>query len=561
MTEDARDGRRHREVSRREVLRWTGAAALAGTLGPVALAATATTSSAATASTEVDVAIIGGGPSGLYAAYRLLTGTPRSNSPVATKPSVAVFEASGRLGGRIWSVVPPQAPHLIAEFGGMRFLQNQEIVPKLVGALKLPTVPFSAGNGQNYAYLRGSRFRVSQYADPSVVPYSLPAAEQGMSPSDLLIKGIETYVPNAPTLTGAQWTKVKATTTSGGQLLRDQGYWNLMQNALSPEGYDLVADGVGYPSLAENWNSVEMMQELAGDFAPNAAYFTIPGGYMRLPLTLGAMARSAGARVHLSSTAVSIVPAPGGKATITLQGSSGATSTVTARRVILTTPLEPLQKLAVRSPVLQGTAFQTALGTVGPTTPSKMFLAFSTPWWKALGIVGGYSITDLPAKRIWYFGTEADQPGGDAANQNSLLMLYNDEAPAAYWDGYEPARAFNGPPNPRTAPPAMVAAAVSQLSEVHGVTVPQPYWAGFINWENLPYGNGFHWWNVHADSAQVVSYLADPFDEMKVSVVGDCWSPAQNWIESGLTVTERLMQSVYRLESPPWLPAGTGISP
>jgi hypothetical protein len=215
----------------------------------------------------------------------------------------------------------------------------------------------------------------------------------------------------------------------------------------------------------------------------------------------------------------------------------------------------------VRSPVLQGTAFQTALGTVGPTTPSKMFLAFSTPWWKALGIVGGYSITDLPAKRIWYFGTEGDQPGADAANQNSLLMLYNDQAPAAYWDGYEPPKAFNGSPSPRTAPPAMVAAAVAQLSEVHGVTVPQPYWAGFINWENLPYGNGFHWWNVHADSAQVVSYLADPFDEMKVSVVGDCWSPAQNWIESGLTVTERLMQTVYRLESPPWLPAGTGISP
>ena len=107
----------------------------------------------------------------------------------------------------------------------------------------------------------------------------------------------------------------------------------------------------------------------------------------------------------------------------------------------------------------------------------------------------------------------------------------------------------------------MVTAAVTQLSDVHGVPVPQPYWAGFINWENLPYGNGFHWWNVHADSAQIVSYLADPFDEMKVSVVGDCWSPAQNWIESGLTVTERLMQSVYRLESPPWLPAGTGISP
>src|ERR1700735_5076398 len=110
MTEEAPGGRLHREMSRRELLRWTGAAALAGTLGAGALAGYAPTSSAATASTEGDVAIIGGGPSGLYAAYRLLTGTPRSNSPVATKPSVAVFEASSRLGGRIWAVGPPQAP-------------------------------------------------------------------------------------------------------------------------------------------------------------------------------------------------------------------------------------------------------------------------------------------------------------------------------------------------------------------------------------------------------------------------------------------------------------------
>lgn len=560
MTEEAPVDLPERGVSRREMLRWAGAAALAGTLGPAALAACATTSSADSPSAAVDVAIIGGGPSGLYAAYRLLTGTPRSKSPVRSKPSVAVFEASERLGGRIWSVAPPGAPHLVAEFGGMRFLQNQEIVPRLINALKLPTIPFSAGNGQNFVYLRGTRFLVNQYSDPSIVPYSLPPGEQGMTPSQLLLKGIETYVPNAPTLTGAQWTRVKATTTSGGHLLRDQGYWNLMQSALSAEGYNLVADGVGYPSLAENWNSVEMMQELAADFAPGAAYFTIPGGYMRLPLTLGAMARAGGASVHLSSTAVSIAPAQGGRTAITIERPSGDTTRVSAKRVILTTPLEPLQRLAVRSPLLQDTAFQTALATVGPTTPAKMFLGFSAPWWKTLGIVGGYSITDLPAKRIWYFGTEADQPGGDATDQNSLLMFYNDQAPAGFWDGYEDASAFHGSPRPRTAPPAMVAAAVEQLSEVHGTPVPQPYWAGFINWANLPYGNGFHWWNVHADSAQVVSYLADPFTEMKVSVVGDCWSPAQNWIESGLNVTERLLQSVYALESPPWLPAGTGIS-
>jgi len=103
-------------------------------------------------------------PSGLYAAYRLLTGSTGSRGH--RRPRVAVFEAADRLGGRIWSVVPPGAPHLIAEFGGMRYLENQAIVPRLISALKLPSVPFSRGNGQNLYYLRGRRFTASQFTDP-----------------------------------------------------------------------------------------------------------------------------------------------------------------------------------------------------------------------------------------------------------------------------------------------------------------------------------------------------------------------------------------------------------
>src|ERR1700733_9813859 len=156
--------------SRREALRWGSGAAVAAALTP-ALLASACAPAAARAAGEVDVAIVGGGPSGLYAAYRLLTGTPASGSPVARgsgpggRPSVAVFEAADRLGGRIWSVVPPGAPHLIAEFGGMRFLKTQEIVPRLGKALNLPFVPFSTGNGRNLYYLRAHRFMASQLSD------------------------------------------------------------------------------------------------------------------------------------------------------------------------------------------------------------------------------------------------------------------------------------------------------------------------------------------------------------------------------------------------------------
>ena len=51
----------------------------------------------------LDYAIIGGGITGLYSGWRLLT----SNDD---NLSVAVFEASNRLGGRLLSVVPPNVP-------------------------------------------------------------------------------------------------------------------------------------------------------------------------------------------------------------------------------------------------------------------------------------------------------------------------------------------------------------------------------------------------------------------------------------------------------------------
>ncbi len=558
---------RKSRVSRREVLRWAAGAAAVSVLGPGMLDALATTSTAAEPPDEIDVAVIGGGPSGTYAAYRILTGTQRSRAPLAkhlgrnVKPSLAILEATDRIGGRIWSVMPPTAPNLSAEFGGMRFLKTQVIVPKLVNFLGLPSVPFSAGGTSNLNYLRGARFTMAQYSDPAAVPYPLPTAEQGMAPADLMLKGIETYVPNAPNLTPAQWETVKRTATYNGQFLHDQGYWNLMQAALSAQGYDLVVDGIGYPSLGANWNAAEQMQALSGDFAPGAAYYTITGGYQRLPLTLGAMARSAGAGVHLQWKVVSLTPVPGGSVDLHLQGPGGATKTMRALWVISTVPSDPLQKIVERTPFLQQSAFSDARRTVGTEPSSKTHFTFATPWWQQLGIQGGYSITDLPIKRCWYFGTQGKQPGApNPADTTSLLMCYNDADSAEYWDGYEPASDYYGPPRPRTSPPGLVASAVEQLSELHGIEVPQPTWSEFIDWKNLPNGNAFHFWYVHAKSWEVIPYLRRPFGDVNLSLCGDCWSPSQNWIESGLTSTESLLQDTFHYQPPPWLGPGQGVS-
>ena len=112
-------------------------------------------------------------------------------------------------------------------------------------------------------------------------------------------------------------------------------------------------------------------------------------------------------------------------------------------------PRVPLEVSAERSPLLEDSKLANAFATVGTTPAAKFMYVFREPWWERVRISGGYSITDLPIKRIWYLGTEGRQPEADAANTSSLLMIYNDVEDADYWAAYQSGHAFRGPPEPR----------------------------------------------------------------------------------------------------------------
>jgi len=83
-------------------------------LGSVAALGASTLVARAAPAADLDIAIVGGGVSGVYAAWRLRRDMPHLR--------IRLFEASERIGGRLHSVSFPQAPHLVAEAGGMRFL-------------------------------------------------------------------------------------------------------------------------------------------------------------------------------------------------------------------------------------------------------------------------------------------------------------------------------------------------------------------------------------------------------------------------------------------------------
>src|SRR5579864_2926603 len=112
-----------------------------------------------------DVAIVGGGISGIYCAWRLKQFNPDLK--------IAIFESSDRIGGRLLSVIPPNMPHVPCELGGMRFTTLQPKIKSLVEMLGLKTRTLAGSVPDNIAYLRRTHLRTKDLSDPKKIPYEI----------------------------------------------------------------------------------------------------------------------------------------------------------------------------------------------------------------------------------------------------------------------------------------------------------------------------------------------------------------------------------------------------
>ena len=72
---------------------------------------------------------------------------------------------SNRVGGRLFSVNNlPGLPNVSAELGGMRYMEHQEIMSRLVKYFQLEPLPFPMGDkSRNLFYLRGIRFQENRW--------------------------------------------------------------------------------------------------------------------------------------------------------------------------------------------------------------------------------------------------------------------------------------------------------------------------------------------------------------------------------------------------------------
>lgn len=506
---------------------------------------------------DVDVAVIGGGISGVYSAWRIKS---------QTAYSVALFERDKRIGGRLLSIEAPGAPNMIAELGAMRILPAvQPKIRNLItvlndtrvnGDIEIELYDFPVDQPENIAFLRGKHLRVLDFTrHPEQVPYHLNFLEYGNTPGKILVEAIEQIVPGI-TASGLNDYSRRAMARKAGfddKPLHEQGFWNVLMRVISGEAYLLGVDAGGYQSTLMNWNAANAIPWFLADFGIDPHYQGFKCGFQEVPNTIAKRFQRQSGRLELGMEAKSIT-IDEGRFVI-----SFVDETVRAKRVILAMPRRALELLAEHSPILCSPQVLANIRSVTPRPLFKLFTTYANPWWRAAGcpidgrfrdLSVGRSVTDLPIRQTYYWTNREGQPM--TKGRAMLMASYDDGSNIGYWDGFPRGKdLFKGEASAKQhpewcdhAPPARLVDEVArQLGILHGLSyTPRVIDAAYMDWSQDPFGGGWNAWNIGVKSEEVSRNMVQPLGkDVPLYVCGEAYSESQGWVEGALLSADLML--------------------
>lgn len=559
----------------------------------------------------IEVAVIGAGVSGLYTAYRL---TNDANTPLPAD-QVQIFELSDRIGGRLDSVELPGMT-ITGELGGMRYMTSQEIVTSLIENVfkdELTNIPFPMGEDANhFGYFRKQRLKMdawqnAQNAGTSFkTNYVLNEGDVGYSADQLFNKVIFDVLVEDPwftskycclvsnpkpyeytfKITREQWNEIKPNLTYNfpgpykGLKVNEIGFWNLIKDRVSQEGYTFLAEAGGYYSNTINWNAAEAFPYMVGDFSnAGSEYRTIEGGYDLIAYALAnGFLKNKSANIWMGNRLVTFKKQTTGTYKYILEFFNQETQsswTLESNKIVLAMPRRSLELLDQNNFFFDRDTqkvLQKNMASVIKEPSLKILMGFEIPWWKEdFGTLAGHSITDLPLRQCYYFGTDPND------SHSLFLGSYNDMRTVTFWQAIANSKrgggierklfvpratnkalqtAFSEKLMSNQATQVMVDEAMNQIRELHGrEDIPMPYITWYKDWTQDPYGGGYHAWKANYDIANTMKYMRNPIAEETIYVCGEAYSDQQGWVEGAFCVAERMLQDYFGLPRPEWIPA------
>lgn len=548
---------------------------------------------------ELDVAIVGAGTSGLYTAYRLRFGTSKDPKP----KSVQIFDMSDRIAGRLYSVVLP-GMEIAGELGGMRYLTSQEIVTALIENVfgkELEHVDFPMGDPAHLLfYLRKQRLQANawdaaqQNGQKQATRYYLNDDDIGFSADQLFNKVIYDVLVADPwfmgkyknqvgnpapyqyefKLTAREWDDIKPNLTYHfegpykGMKVNDLGFWNLVKDQVSQEGYNFLNEAGGYYSNTINWNAAEAFPYMVGDFSDaSVSYRTIKGGYDQIAYALAnAYLQTPGSEIWIRNELRNIerLEHATHRYRLTFRNlDTGKEYYVHAKQLVLAMPRRSLEMLDQQNFLFKNKDLQYHMESVIMEPSFKLLMGFEYPWWKEkFKADSGHSVTDLPMRQCYYFGTDPND------SHSQFLASYNDMETVTFWkalDDNHPqrfemkvtkllSRAAIPADIKNKASEVMVREAMHQVRELHGDnTIPDPYVALYKDWADDPFGGGYHAWKAAYDVKKTMEYMRKPLPGEDIHIIGEAYSDQQGWVEGAFCVAEKMLQDSFHMDWPSWL--------
>ncbi len=483
--------------------------------------------------TELDIAIVGGGVAGLFCAMRL---------GEAAGTRAGVFEATDRIGGRLLSLHFPNLTSQTAEIGGMRLRHTDKhalkVVDELVGRQKLQDFAYPIAG----YYLRGQHF--SELSRAKSVPYGLDDQERAIigGGEDLL-----THTINDLNKMAAQ----------GTLSLTGTGLWELLLQERSREAYNFMRDVLGYNSPLSNWDSKTAISWFERDFAYKTKYLKLDGGLEQIPKAIAGTYMANGGQIHLDRKLVDLRRRSDTGFDLIFRSNAGEVK-VSAARVILAIPPNAFASL-IDTEVFSGDArFARAVNSVHKVPLAKVHLAFDQDWWTPRNLAVGRVITDLPARQIYRWGAD------DASGHALLMASYHDGEMIEYWEALSEGSAFGAPnwidqatgPNGDPIAPSMrrlLPASDRLVKEVWsqarksqnlGDDLPQPVAATYQNWGREPWGAAYHLWGIGADPKDVIDYMQEPVPG--IHICNEAWSVSQGWTNGAMQSADSLLVAKFK---------------
>ncbi|MEO0044600.1 MAG: hypothetical protein RL329_4048 [Bacteroidota bacterium] len=554
---------------------------------------------------ELEVAIIGAGTSGLYSAYRL-TGSGKS---VYQNGRVQVFDMLNRLGGRLESVKLP-GMDLVGELGGMRYMTSQKIITALIQDVfedQMHVADFPMGDPSKlFMYLRKQRFLQNQWnveqekGKKWETRYHLNDDDLGCSADQLFNKVIYTVLVNDPwfvknfdgkvikkdaynyefLLTSRDWNEVKPNLTYNfpgspyhNCRVNDIGFWNLLKDQVSEEGYTFLSTAGGYYSNTINWNAAEAFPYMVGDFSNAEVQFkTIAEGFDSIAYALANAYMATPKACIWSENKLLRFSKLTQAAThkyelIFLNLRSGTEWKVYANSIILAMPRRSLELLRhnnfffnAKRNVQRAAALDLNIRSIVAAPAYKILMGFERAWWTQFGIDSGHSITDLPMRQCYYFGT-------DPKNGHSMLLgSYGDMVSQTFWKvlsdhpDYFQVKATRSVAlgdlralSPVQAKRLMVNEIMDELRELHGADIDFPYVTWYRDWTEDPFGGGYHAWKAGYDVGATMRFMRRPLPTERIHICGEAYSDQQGWVEGAFCEAEKMLQEYFTLTRPLWL--------